>query len=205
MPIQPTGFDQAFRELGIALVTLRHCDWENYARYNAVMGEVREALASMAGIGPVWLVDAHSFCWLLVTLPEAGGATPGPDRGRVLGGRAKAIINMRLSIERTVAQSNGQSVLRTVKDKNLLLDETGLEKVLDRLLNLQENRCALTGVPFHFDGSDPNLLPSADRIDSDGHYAEGNVQIVCRFVNFWKSKTPDGDFRRLLELVRNVP
>lgn len=204
MPIQPTGFDQAFRELGVDLVTLRHCDWENYERFNATLGDVREALASIPEVGPVRLVDAHSFCWLLVKVPEAGSAASGPDRGRVLGGRTRAIINMRLSIEHTVAQSNGQSVLRTVKNKDLPLDKTELEKVLDRLLTLQENRCALTGIPFRFDGADTNLLPSADRIDSDGHYADGNIQIVCRFVNFWKGKTPDAEFRQLLDMVRDL-
>ena len=62
----------------------------------------------------------------------------------------------------------------------------------------------VTGIPFHFHGpgADSNLLPSVDRIDSDGHYETGNIQIVCRFVNFWKSDTDDEEFRRLLMLVR---
>ena len=44
-PIQPTTFDRAFRELGINLVTVRNCSWENYEEFNAALGEVREALA----------------------------------------------------------------------------------------------------------------------------------------------------------------
>jgi hypothetical protein len=204
MPIQPTGFDQAFRELGIELVTLRNCDWENYRRFNAAISDVHTALSSIDGIGDVRLIDAHSFCWLLVKLPEAGTGVAGVDPGRILGARAKAIVNMRLSIERTVAQANGQAVLRTVKNKDLLLDARALEKLLERLMDIQENRCALTGIPFQFDGSDRSLLPSPDRIKSDGHYAEDNLQVVCQFVNFWKSNSPNDEFLRLLELVRRV-
>ena len=40
------------------------------------------------------------------------------------------------------------------------------------------------------------------RFERDGHYEAANIQIVCRFVNFWKSDTPDEEFRRLLALVR---
>ncbi|HEY7576464.1 MAG TPA: hypothetical protein VH855_02625 [Acetobacteraceae bacterium] len=80
-----------------------------------------------------------------------------------------------------------------------------LEKLLLELIKKQESRCALTGIPFHFP-RDPNcdkeLLPSPDRIDSSGHYEPGNIQIVCRFVNFWKGDSDDAEFRRLLALVR---
>ena len=37
MPIQPTGFDRAFRALGIEFTTLRRCSWANYARFNATL------------------------------------------------------------------------------------------------------------------------------------------------------------------------
>ncbi len=84
------------------------------------------------------------------------------------------------------------------------MNAAALERLLASLLDLQCNCCALTGIPFHFHGpgADSNLLPSVDRIDSDGHCETGNIQIVCRFVNFWKSDTDDEEFRRLLMLVR---
>lgn len=65
MPIQPTTFDRAFRNLGIDLVTLRTCSWDNYRLYNAALGEVQAALAAMKGLSKVRLIDAHSFCWML--------------------------------------------------------------------------------------------------------------------------------------------
>ncbi len=79
-----------------------------------------------------------------------------------------------------------------------------LERLLATLLDLQGDRCALTGIPFQFrsPGVDENLLPSVDRIDSNGHYEVGNLQIVCRFINFWKSDSKNEEFKRLLMLVR---
>ena len=40
-----------------------------------------------------------------------------------------------------------------------------------------------------------------DRIDSNGHYEFGNLQVVCQFVNFWKSDSDNSEFKRLLRLV----
>ncbi len=81
-----------------------------------------------------------------------------------------------------------------------------LESLIADLLDVQENRCALTGIPFQYRGSDVdrNLLPSLDRIDSNGHYEIGNLQVVCQFINFWKSDSDNEDFKRLLMLVRDV-
>jgi hypothetical protein len=55
---------------------------------------------------------------------------------------------------------------------------------------------------LEFEGEDKQLRPSLDRIDSDGHYELGNLQVVARFINFWKSDTDDTEFRRLISMVR---
>ena len=39
MPIRSTTFDRALRHLGIGLVTLRNCSWENYQEFNAALAE----------------------------------------------------------------------------------------------------------------------------------------------------------------------
>ena len=72
-----------------------------------------------AGIKNVRLIDAHSYCWIFQHLLEleAEGSLSGSDRakdaGRILGGREKSVIAMRLSVENTVKNSNGQFVQRT--------------------------------------------------------------------------------------------
>jgi hypothetical protein len=212
MPIQPTGFDRAFRALGIDFSTLRKCGWENYSTYNRTLAGLRPFIEASAGLKDVRLVDAHSFCWIFSTLLklESEGSiakTAGSkDEGRILGGREKSIIAMRLSVENTVKNANGQIVQRILKNKELRMTSAELEKLIASLLDLQDNRCALTGLPFQFIGPDVdrNLLPSLDRIDSAGHYEAGNLQVVCQFINFWKSDSDNAEFQRLLMLVRGV-
>ena len=186
MPIRPRTFDRAFHNLGIDLITARKCSWENYQRFNAALGEVRNALAVMDGLANVRLIDAHSFCWII--------------EQQLRFDRKKAIVEMLKAVEKNVRDSNGQIVERTVKNKEQRMTGAELEELLGSLLDRRRNRCALTGIPF--DNADQNLRPSVDRIDSDGHYEHDNVQIVCRFVNFWKSDRDNAEFKRLLELVR---
>lgn len=206
MPIQPTTFDRSFRDLGLDIATLRRCTWENYGRYNAGLEAVRSALTSIKGLEKSQLVDAHSFCFMLEKLPEPsadGKASGGKDAGRILGGRDRCIVAMRLAIEGAVKQGNGQTAERTVKVKETDLSAAEIDRLLTELMDLQGNRCALTGIPFDFtkDG-DKNLLPSADRIDSNGQYTRSNIQVVCRFINFWKGAADNEGFTRLLSLVR---
>ena len=210
MPISPTRFDRAFHALGIEFSTLRQCSWANYAQFNETLDRLRPLIARATGLDTVRLVDTHSFCWIFSSLlmQEAKGTlerAPGyRDEGRRLGAREWSIILMRRAVEQTVRNAEGQIVGRKVKNKELRMNRVALEEHLVFLLDRQGDRCALTKIPFHFDelGADSNLLPSVDRIDSDGHYETGNIQIVCRFVNFWKGDTPDEEFRQLLALVR---
>jgi hypothetical protein len=210
MPIQPTGFDRAFRAMGIDFTTLRQCSWENYAAYNVILSDLRQFIEVTAELKSVRLIDAHSFCWIyaaLMRLETEGALNYGStrkDAGRVLGGREASIITMRLTVENTVRNSHGQLVQRVLKNKELRMTPAELEALIASLLDLQGNRCALTGIPFQFHGpsADRNLLPSLDRIDSDGHYERGNLQVVCQFVNFWKGDSDDEEFRTLLSLVR---
>ncbi len=68
MPIAPTTFDKAFRLFGSDLVTSGRCSWANYTRYNANLLEVQRALWHFRGIRDARLIDAHSFCWMLIRL-----------------------------------------------------------------------------------------------------------------------------------------
>lgn len=119
--------------------------------------------------------------------------------------KRRATLRMAMTAFGTAARSNGQQVVRTVKDKEMRFDsQLELEKYLDSLVEAQEGLCAITELRLQFDGEeeDPQLLCSLDRIDSDGHYEAGNLQVVCRFVNQWKSDSDDQEFRRLIALVR---
>ena len=64
--------------------------------------------------------------------------------------------------------------------------------------------CALSGLKMDMSREDPDLTPSLDRIDSSKHYEPGNLQVVARFINRWKSDDDESDFLRLLDLVRHA-
>lgn len=212
MPIQPTGFDRAFRALGIDFSTLRQCSWENYLTYNQTLAALRAPIETSTDLKNVRLVDAHSFCWIFSTLlkQELEGSVSTiaarTSDGRVVGGWERSIIEMRTSILNTVRNSNGQIVERVVKDKQLLIDPAKLDELIRSRLELQQRRCNLSGLILHAHGpdADPNMLPSVDRIDSNRHYELDNIQVVCRFINFWKGASDNSEFQRLLMLVRGA-
>lgn len=71
-----------------------------------------------------------------------------------------------------------------------------IETLIKRLAREQGHRCRITNIPFEPTGWN---APSPDRIDSDDReYADGKVQIVCKWVNFAKGNKPDEVFRDLM-------
>lgn len=210
MPIQPTGFDRVFAEIGVEFRTLRNCSWSNYAEFNNILNHLRQPITEETGLDSVRLIDAHSLLWVFSTLlkMEAKGELSDGVKAseRFLGAREKSIAEIKYSVGKTVFSSNGQLVETKVKNKELRLSNSQLDQLLRELLEIQEDRCAITGLPLQFRGAhtDVNMLMSLDRIDSNGHYEQGNLQIVCRFINFWKQASHDDEFRRLLNVVRGI-
>ena len=111
-----------------------------------------------------------------------------------------------MTAEHTVREARGQQVERTTKLKEMYLSRRELEEYLKALLQAQDGLCAVSSLPLQLDGEcdDKEMLCSLDRIDSNGHYERDNLQIVCRFINHWKSDQDDSEFRRLLDVVRTI-
>ena len=104
----------------------------------------------------------------------------------------------------TAAQSNGQKVVRTIKNKELDLTQDELRVLLAKFYSAQKGLCALTNIPLRLDCGDVDhpFLCSLDRINSDGNYSQDNVQIVCKFANRWKSDSDNEEFKRLVDTIR---
>jgi hypothetical protein len=66
MPIATTTFDTAFRLLEVDLVTKQHCSWDNYQHFNDTLRSVQRRLVDVGELSDARLIDAHSFCWILV-------------------------------------------------------------------------------------------------------------------------------------------
>lgn len=203
-PIAPRTFDAAFSRLGIDLVTSGRCSWENYQLYNEAIEAVRERLQLKLGLDDARHIDAHSFLWMLVRMEEEkpGGSTS-PGQVRYAGAKTKSIVEMAHNAAQAAAQSGSISP-SIKKEKQIHHDAKELEGIIASLIEEQDGLCALTGLRLQWRGSheDEAMLASLDRIDSGGHYSKDNLQVVCRFANFWKSNSPDGEFRRLLGIVR---
>lgn len=106
---------------------------------------------------------------------------------------------------KTVAQANGQVVESSAKVKeNHFPTVEAFQAYVAGLLKAQGGRCALSSLSLQLDGqeTDRQMLASLDRIDSAGHYAPGNLQVVCQFINRWKGADDNAEFVRLLQLLR---
>ena len=109
-------------------------------------------------------------------------------------------------LQKTTQHANGQLQERNVKNKEFRFrNELELEQHIIDLIKMQDGMCALTDLPLEMDEvyGDKELFCSLDRIDSDGHYEAGNLQVVCRFANRWKSDSDDREFRRLIYLIKS--
>ncbi len=102
----------------------------------------------------------------------------------------------------TAANANGQTVLRVVKEKDCSLSRVQLEAEIHRLLKEADFRCALTGYPFRTGNTNPHLCPSLDRIDSGKRYEYGNLQVVTRAANFYKSASDAEDWQLKAKAMR---
>jgi hypothetical protein len=160
---------------------------EKYELINAVLLNLVRDL----GVD-LWTLDA--LWWV--------GKLERQDTGHYKDAWFKAVWGMADQAERTAKYANGQTVDRIVKNKDLRLFKEALIAHLKELLDETGHRCAITGLALQAAGPDDQLRPSLDRIDSSGHYEAGNLQVVARFINFWKQAIPDAEFRRQLAMVR---
>lgn len=113
-------------------------------------------------------------------------------------------VRMSETAWQTIAQSGKVSTTIAKDKRSGFMTKQELESYVMELLEGQEQLCALTGLTMLMDSSDGDheLRCSLDRIDSNGHYERGNLQVVCKFANRWKGASQDETFKRLIGLVR---
>jgi hypothetical protein len=125
--------------------------------------------------------------------------------GTVYDDKELTFFRMAHTALQTTKYSNGQIVQATVRSKDFgFKDVDALFTYIKTIFEFQEGHCALTSIPMELDRrqDDQELSCSLDRIDSAKGYEEGNLQIVCKFANRWKSSSNDTEFRRLINVLR---
>lgn len=113
--------------------------------------------------------------------------------------RARSLAHM-VAMALAARDQSGMEKTGLIKDKQLHFSAEDLRAHVDALWTSEH--CALSGLQLDLTGSDPELSPSLDRIDSNKHYEPGNLQVVARFINRWKSDDEQGNFVRLLGLLK---
>jgi hypothetical protein len=127
---------------------------------------------------------------------NSGAITPAPTS------LESSISRMVEAPKKTAKQSGNESVtVQKYKEVRFETDED-FEKYLAQLHEAQAGLCALSGLPLQACEKGNLYSMSPDRIDSNGHYEPGNLQMVCRFINLWKSDTDNEQFKQLLDAVR---
>lgn len=179
-------------------------------------GDERAASVKLRSLDPMeWTVQNYDWNTGQTHLVRAGAVeamvrqeeqvNDAPPPAQMSSGYEAAAARMVVTALKTVAQANGQTEEVIRKEKNSSFEnEAEFLAYVQQLLVKQEGRCALSGLVMQMDGesNDEQLLPSLDRISSDGHYEAGNLQVVCRFINRWKGADDNQEFVRLLSLLR---
>jgi hypothetical protein len=205
LPIRPQTFDAAFEKLGLSLRTSGKCSWENYEAFCFAIEQTRQALVEWAGLDNVRLIDAHSFVWMMVRIPNflEEQRRKGVHHRDAL---HDAALKMAYNIKVRTEQSKGQTVQRVIKPKDFgFASVSALYEDILKLWDAQNSLCRLTGLPMlaeaPIDGTN-HLVMSVDRIDSDRGYEPDNIQLVCLFANLWKSDASDDVFAALIDIIR---
>lgn len=188
-------FRVGFESLEQALKFLKQLRSERFRSNRADRWRVADEHAASDMIGPFAAESDEEAT--AGRMPEKAGA-----RHREW---TQSVARMVATAEQTILQSNGEPALKSIKDKQSGFGSHGeFECYVQGLLETQGARCAISGLPLQRDEAcnDPEMLASLDRIDSDGDYAPGNLQVVCRFINRWKGADDNALFSRLLGQLR---
>ena len=71
------------------------------------------------------------------------------------------------------------------------------------LLEQQQNKCFLSGIPITAVGDFNHITASIDRIDNSKGYSRGNVQLVHKKVNMMRGQLSVEDFVAFCSAVAN--
>lgn len=157
---------------------------------------------------PEWLAKAKAIGWHPVNragkLSIRADPSAAPLVREIVDSFLQDIRRMAATTMHTVAYANGQTILVEVKAKDTDFKKEQLEEEIAAILTLQKNCCALTSYQFKLPENNPHLRPSLDRKDSSLGYVAGNLQVVTRAANFFKSASDEKDWKLKAKAMRQM-
>lgn len=97
-----------------------------------------------------------------------------------------------------IAATHWSRIEIQAKERNILFD-LSIEDAWTQY-ELQNRRCALSGVPIVF-GISRQFTASLDRIDSNKGYTKDNIQWVHKTINRMKGSLPDDELKQWAYLI----
>ncbi|MDR6453454.1 hypothetical protein [Variovorax paradoxus] len=151
------------------------------------------------------LAGAHEFLRRFAKMLEWPFPTWEIDPTRTwLTATRKSAVDHMMEMAYQAAAASGTQRVEVAKKKEVRFESEEQFRAHIEVL-LREPVCAITKLPLDISFADLELAPSLDRRDSNGHYEPGNLQVVARFVNRWKSDDNQANFQRLIDLLRGGP
>jgi len=164
MPVRSSIFPNAFEKLGVPHQMSMRCGWENYQGFLERLHEVRRHLERVVP-DRIRLIDAHSFCWMLATLPAPGPSKrPKPVFVELLpeaadhhGGHdgdkpplSQAQLDELLSARRRIGMKAERIVLDAERER---LRDAGRPDLADQVRSVSDNTALGYDIDsFHLDG-----------------------------------------------------
>jgi hypothetical protein len=148
LPVRPSRFSQAFDILGVPLTMVQRCRWENYQAFLARMREVHRHLLLLDLPTAPTLLDAHSFCWMLVSLsaPDEQELIPTSSPMVPIAGQHPTTtahdtttlrdLDRNQKKQRQIGATAQWMVLRFEKKR---LDEAGRSDLAERVVDVSDN------------------------------------------------------------------
>jgi hypothetical protein len=112
--------------------------------------------------------------------------------------------------------ANVNRAVRRVKNKKRGIKTTLTYEQLYSMMESINWKCAKTFIDFPLldkgykrwqlvdMNTNPLIMPSVDRIDSNAHYTIDNIQIVCQFYNLGKTDNEDRFADEIIKLIKRV-
>lgn len=105
-------------------------------------------------------------------------------------------------IKSTIETSKMRVRQRNKKKARILLHTINYDYIIN-LWHKQQGKCAISNIPMAYERHSLYSI-SIDRIDSELGYVPGNVQLVCKAINFAKSNKSNEDLRSFLNTIINT-